>query len=507
MPSNPELTIAPGMSERTLAALLEASAAVSSSLELPATLQAIARSAAQVLEAEASSVLLLDKARGRLIFKAAVGDRGDVLVGDEFDAKLGIAGRVAASGEPQIVSDARHDPDFFRGIDDKSSFTTRGLIAAPLLFHGEVIGVVEVLNKGGGERFSERDLEILGIFANLAATSVTNAQMHEQVKRDNRGLRALAKTDDPIIGGSGSLKDVLALCDRVAHSNATVLLLGETGTGKELSARAIHVRSPRRGRAFIAINCAALPESLLESELFGHEAGAFTGATAQKMGRFELADGGTLFLDEIGDISPAIQIKLLRVLQEREFVRVGGTKTIACDVRIIAATNRNLKAAMEKGDFRDDLYYRLNVFPIHLPPLRERAGDIPLLVNHFVARMAQELGSATPAVSEQATALMCAYRWPGNIRELRNVIERAVLLCDRGTIEAGQLPREISGEAEPERIDEDVSSLEGYEKAMIVKALKDCNWNQSQAARVLGVSRDNLRYRLKKYNLDRAAAE
>jgi len=259
-----------------------------------------------------------------------------------------IAGRVAATGKPMLVPDVRQHPDFFRGIDEKFQFTTRGLLAAPLRYRDENIGVVEVLNKRGGEEFTERDLTILQVFANLAAISTSNAQMHEALKRENLGLREGARQEQPIVGSSGALKEVIQLCDRVAATNATVLLLGETGTGKELSARRIHAVSPRQARPFIAINCAALPETLLESELFGHEAGAFTGALGQKMGRFELADGGTIFLDEIGDISPSTQIKLLRVLQEREFVRVGGTQTITCDVRIIAATNRDLKNAMEK---------------------------------------------------------------------------------------------------------------------------------------------------------------
>jgi transcriptional regulator with PAS, ATPase and Fis domain len=285
-----------------------------------------------------------------------------------------------------------------------------------------------------------------------------------------------------------------------------VLLLGETGSGKELTARRVHDLSPRRERPFIAINCAALPETLLESELFGHEAGAFTGASGQKLGRFELADRGTLFLDEIGDISQSTQVKLLRVLQEREFVRVGGTKTISCDVRIIAATNRDLKKAMQQGGFREDLYYRLNVFPVQLPPLRERTDDIPLLVTHFVERNSRELGLSPRQVSPEAMKLLCGYRWPGNIRELRNVIERAVLLCDSGVITPDLLPREITGE--PSQAEsEPLGALEDYEKALIVKALEENEWNQTRAAQSLNISRDNLRYRLKKYQIRRGDEE
>jgi len=500
-------TSSEGLSSAALAALLDASSAMNGSLDLEHVLQEIAKSAAEVLAAEASSVLLVDRNRRKLVFKAAVGVYGRKLVGLDFDINLGIAGHVVSTGEAALVMDVRDHPDFFPGIDEKSSFVTRSMIVAPMCHRGQVIGVVEVLNKENGSPFSSGELEIVQLFANLAASSAANAQAHEDVRRENRTLREATHSDDVMIGNSAALRDVLQLCDRVAATNATVLLLGETGTGKELSARRVHAQSPRREKPFIAINCAALPETLLESELFGHEEGAFTGATATKLGRFELAHGGTLFLDEIGDISPSTQIKLLRVLQEREFVRVGGVKTISCDVRIIAATNRNLKRAMEAGEFREDLYYRLNVFPIHLPPLRERREDIPLLVEHFVERTAREFGAQRPRIASEAMSLLCAYRWPGNIREMRNVIERAVLLSDDGQISPETMPREIAGDtkADPEPVVG--SALEGYEKAMIVKALEECDWNQTRAAQTLGISRDNLRYRLRKYDIRRPEKE
>ena len=492
-----------GIDGKTLAALLDASVTINSTLDLESVLQAIAETAEEVLDAEASSVMLLDRPRGRLVFKATVGPIAAELIGQEFDAQLGIAGRVARTARAEIASDAHLDPDFYSSFDEKSSFTTRGLIAAPLRHRGEVIGVVEVLNKRGNKPFTQRDLDTLGVFANLAAISASNAQSHENLKKENLGLRQVAQRDDSIVGNSATLREVLQLCDRVAATNATVLLLGETGTGKELSARRIHAASERQDKPFIAINCAALPETLLESELFGHEAGAFTGASATRLGRFELANGGTLFLDEIGDVSGSTQIKLLRVLQEREFVRVGGVKTISCDVRIITATNRDLKRAMESGEFREDLYYRLNVFPIHLPPLRERREDIPSLVEHFVGLTARELGWLRPEVGPEAVEALCAYGWPGNIRELRNVIERGVLLCDTGRIMPEQLPREIVGGPKDEATEAAGSALEGYEKAMIVRALDENDWNQTKAARALGISRDNLRYRLRKYDIRR----
>ncbi len=491
------------LGERELKALVEASALISSSLDLSATLKAIATSAAEVLNAEASSVLLLDKRRKRLVFEAAIGTTSDRLLGQEMDAQAGIAGRVATIGQPVLVPDAHQHPDFFREFDDKSSFVTRGIIGAPMILHSEVIGVIEVLNRKGDAPFTPRDKELLRLFANLAAISTANAQRHEGIKRANLGLRVGAHRQRPIIGDSAALREVQRLCDRVAGTNATVLLLGETGTGKEVCARAIHERSPRSEQPFVAINCAALPETLLESELFGHEAGAFTGAAGRKAGRFELADRGTLFLDEIGDISPSTQIKLLRVLQEREFVRVGGTKAIACDVRIIAATNRDLKAAIDSGGFREDLYYRLNVFPIHVAPLRERTEDIPALVEYYVSHSVKELGARPLTTSEEALSLLATYRWPGNIRELRNVVERAVLLCDSDSIKPEQLPPEIAGQRVMMSVDTAGASVEAYEKSLVVQALREHDWNQTRAAKSLGMTRDNLRYRMRKYGIRR----
>ncbi len=466
-------------------------------------LQAVAQSAAAVMRAEASSVLLLDSRRHKLIFQAAVGDRGDVLLGEEFDAELGIAGRVCKTAQPEIITDVSSNKYFFKGIDDKCSFKTRGMAAAPLVQQGQVLGVVEVLNKIGADNFEDHDLSLLQIFANLAASGVANAQAHHQLKRENEGLRSTINTRDPIIGQSAPLRNVLELCNRVAPSNATVLLLGDTGTGKEVFARFVHQNSRAHDKPFIAVNCAALTETLLESELFGHEKGAFTGATAQKLGRFELADKGTIFLDEIGEISPSVQVKLLRVLQEKEFVRVGGTKTIACDLRVIAATNRDLQHEMKEKHFREDLYYRLNVFPIRIPPLRERREDIPLLVEHFVTQAATEFRLDKPEVSDDAIAFLISHAWPGNIRELQNVVERMVLMSDGKTITADQLPQDIAGEDNQNARVQGDAGLWGYEKAMIVKALQNNGWNQTKAARELSISRDNLRYRVKKYGITR----
>lgn len=497
--------MANSMDRRTLVALVNASGAINRELDIQEVFKRIAEWASTVLDTEGASVLILDQGKGEMVFRAATGPGAPSLENVRFDAKLGICGQVTRTGRAVIVNDARENRHFFAGIDAITQIRTSALMAAPLIHHEEVLGVVEVINPRTRETFNESDLELLEVFANLAAAAAANAREYDRVNRHNRVLREAQKSV-PIIGRSQPITEAIKLIEKVAVANATVLLHGETGTGKELAARAIHDFSPRSDHPFIAINCAALPESLLESELFGHERGAFTGAAGQKLGRFELANGGTLFLDEIGEISQAIQAKLLRVLQEREFIRVGGTSTINCDVRIVAATNRDLKAEMEANRFRADLYYRLNVFPIQLPPLRERVEDIPDLVEFFIEEFARPSGHQPPRISDETLALLMRYEWPGNIRELRNIIERCVLLASDGEIRPESLPVElgvaISGSQEKSsNSGSSKSKLADHERALILKALNDFKWNQSAAARALGVSRDHLRYRIKKYDL------
>jgi DNA-binding NtrC family response regulator len=327
------------------------------------------------------------------------------------------------------------------------------------------------------------------------------------LREENRSLReALGKrySHPNIVARSAKMQEVLATVDRVATTNSTVLLGGESGVGKDLIARAIHEKSRRASGPFIKINSTAIPENLLESELFGYERGAFTGANVSKPGKFELADKGTLFLDEIGDVPPATQVKLLRVLQEREFERLGGTKTIKVDVRLIAATNRDLREALEQGTFREDLYYRLNVVPIDIAPLRQRREDIPELVNLFIARFAGDSGKPVENISPEAMQILMNYHWPGNVRELQNIIERACALAKGTVLEAGDIhldrrPAKTVNEASgflPEGM-----TLERWEDEMIQEALRRANGNKSQAARLLGLSRNALRYRLSKIGI------
>jgi DNA-binding NtrC family response regulator len=310
---------------------------------------------------------------------------------------------------------------------------------------------------------------------------------------------------DNIKGRSAPMQEIFSTISRVAPTRATVLLCGESGVGKDLIARAIHFHSPRRDRPFVKINCTALPENLMESELFGYEKGAFTGAAQSKPGKFEQADSGTVLLDEIGDVPPAIQVKLLRVLQEREFERLGSNKTLHIDVRVIAATNQDLRAALQEGAFREDLYYRLNVVPINIPPLRARRADIPFLAEHFIRAMSADNGSPAPSITDAAMKKLEEYHWPGNVRELQNVIERSLVLCSGTTLDADDIKLETAARARPHTGDHllpDGLTLEEFEQAIIREALQRAEGNKSQAARLLGLSRNALRYRLTQMGLE-----
>jgi Nif-specific regulatory protein len=542
------------LDRKALAALLDASRAVNEQIELGHVFEQVTTSAAEVLDAEAASLLLLDSARGQLVFETATGPAAAALKGTRMPAGEGIAGQVVQSGSVLRVDDVRQNRNFYSEIDQQTAMRTNSLIAAPVIYRGQTLGVIEVLNPRGRTRFSDHDSRILEIFANLVASAMRSAQTLERVSRENQAFRGSAKTPDAV-GESRAFAASLDLCKRVAPTTTTVLLTGETGTGKEVSARLIHRLSTRKDKPFVPVNCAALAETLLESELFGHEKGAYTGADKERRGWFELADGGTLFLDEIGEVKPSTQAKLLRVLQEREFTRVGGSKTIVCDIRVIAATNRDLQHCVADGSFREDLFYRLSVFPIHLPPLRERAGDVPLLVDHLVRQIGPHIGVPVPTVNDDAMAALARYRWPGNVRELRNIIERATLLCD-GRITLDHLPREVRepgahapppaamrpsaaptrpgaaaptpapASSAPASIDPALpdafaqtaspaptdatdpsaaaapSSLAAHERTLILNALSQANWNQSAAARALGITRDVLRYRMKKHTIE-----
>jgi len=364
--------------------------------------------------------------------------------------------------------------------------------------YGTVETAVEAMKTGASDY-------VLKPFSMAEMRLVINKELDVQRVRDeNRSLReALGKRYhyQNIIARSAKMQEVLAIVERVASTNSTVLLGGESGVGKDLIARAIHQNSRRASGPFIKINSTAIPDTLLESELFGYEKGAFTGANASKPGKFELADKGTLFLDEIGDVPAPTQVKLLRVLQEREFERLGGTKTLKVDVRLIAATNKDLRAALEQGTFREDLYYRLNVVPIDIPPLREHKEDIPDLVNHFLLRFNHENGKRVESITPAALKILMEYHWPGNVRQLENTVERAVALSASPVIDVGAIQLDSGGRSDPAAgspVLPEGMSLEQWEDEIIREALRRANGNKSQAARMLGLSRNALRYRLSK---------
>ncbi len=338
--------------------------------------------------------------------------------------------------------------------------------------------------------------------------TVNNALLNSSLRREVDELRSELKhkyTFENIIGQSGIMQDVFRAVEKVINSNVTVLIQGESGTGKELIARAIHYHSPTRSnKPFVAVNCSALPESLLESELFGHEKGAFTGAHGRRIGKFEQANGGTIFLDEIGLMTPATQSKVLRVLQEREFERVGGNELVKVDVRVISATNKDLEEEMKKGLFREDLFYRISVFPIKLPPLRERKEDIPLLAAHFLKKFAAQEGKTIEGISSDALDLMMAYNWPGNVRELENAMERAVVLATEPEITAKDLPAAVKSLGEKRIYEADntlASWIEKLEEEALRQALLECEGNISQTAKKLGIGRATIYRKAKKYGL------
>jgi DNA-binding NtrC family response regulator len=369
---------------------------------------------------------------------------------------------------------------------------------------GTVENAVEAM-KAGAADFLQKPFSLDHLLVVVEKAMEVRALRVENTKlREELGRRYEI---DNIIGRSAPMQEVFATVMRVAPTRATVLLAGESGVGKDLIARAIHFHSPRRDKPFVKINCTALPENLMESELFGYEKGAFTGAMTAKPGKFEAADGGTVFLDEIGDVPPAIQVKLLRVLQEREIERLGSNKTRHIDVRVLAATNVDLRMALENGTFREDLYYRLNVLPMNIPPLRDRKDDIPYLAEYFAKKVSKDMDTPECKVSEGAIEKLMAYPWPGNVRELENVIERSIVLCGRPTLQADDIRLDLSrtrtkSAAQSEAFLPDGVSLDEYEQSIIREALKRADGNKSQAARLLGITRNALRYRLSQMGLE-----
>ncbi|SFN01628.1 sigma-54 interaction domain-containing protein [Thermodesulforhabdus norvegica] len=419
----------------------------------------------------------------------------------------GITGRVAQTGRPIAVANLSNEIHFLDRTGARKSLNRSELsfLCVPVKFRGRVVGVLSVDKLAQNVVNLDREVALLSSVAELLGKVVYYRAVEEENLRLRKVVADARRPKTDIVGKSKGIEEVLRLIDQVADSNMTVLIYGETGTGKELVARAIHENSKRASGPLVRVNCAAIPDTLLESELFGHEKGAFTGAMTRRRGRFEEAHKGTIFLDEVGELSPTAQAKLLRVLQEKEFEPLGSSRVVRVDVRVIAATNKNLEEAVEQGKFRADLYFRLNAFPIYIPPLRERGADILLLADHFVCKYAKEFGKPVRRISTSAIEMLMSYHWPGNVRELENCIERAVLLAEGDTIDAVHLPPslQMKKKSENEPVRGKLETLVGtYERDLIVDALKETRGNISEAARILGTTRRIIHYKAKKYGID-----
>jgi Nif-specific regulatory protein len=483
----------------------EISTWVSSVHDLDQLLELIVETATHMMDAKASSLLLLDEKTKRLYFKVATGEKKEDVKKFEIELGQGIAGHVAKTGEPVLISDVRKDPRWYKEISESIGFETHSIACVPMKMKGKIIGVVEIIDKADGTDIVERDIKMLGVLAELAAVAIGNAKEIANVKKEVLDLKEELGAKYEIVGDSKALSKAISDAFKVANSAVSTLIVGESGTGKELLARLIHRAGARRDKPMIVLNCAALPEPLLEDELFGHEKGAYTGAIGQKIGKFELADGGTIFLDEIGEMHSGMQAKLLRVLQEGCFYRVGGNKSVYVDVRVIAATNKKIDEEVSSGRFREDLYYRLNVVQIHVPPLRERKEDVPLLARHFVDIFKQERGLPKLTISKNAMDKMIQYDWPGNVREMRNALERSVVMGNSLEILPEDMPIPILKPTHPGmRVGLTLEeAMNSFKKEFITLNLRHTGGNRAKAAKILGIQRTYLSRLVSKYNLQK----
>src|SRR6187401_2531845 len=496
---------------RRLSTLLEISHALSGTLNLRSALHR----ALEILAKHHGTVrglIVLLKDSGELHVEAADGlDAPSHAV--RYRVGEGIIGKVVETGRPVVVPRVSKEPTFLSRAAKRPELPKEELsfICVPILINRRAVGALGVDLRFNPDRDYDRYVKFLGVAASSIAQAIKIQRLIEEDKKrlvdENTHLRQELKERydfSTIIGTSGPVRQMYEQMAQVAATNTTVLIRGESGTGKELIAHSIHYNSPRANKPFVKVSCAALPDSLIESELFGYERGAFTGAEQRKKGRFELAEGGTLFLDEIGDINLQTQVKLLRVLQEREFERLGSTETVKVNVRLIAATNKDLERAIAAQTFREDLYFRLNVFSIFVPPLRERKADLLLLADHFLEKFSREHGKVIKRISTPAIDMLTAYHWPGNVRELENALERAVLVCDSAVIHGHHLPPSLqtadsSGTVTRVSLKDAVAA---YERDLIQDALKTTRGNRAKAARLLDTTERILNYKVRGYAID-----
>ena len=495
---------------RRLSTLLEISQALSGTLNLKSSMQRVLQILIRHHGVVRGMVTLLRE--GELHVEAIEGfdDRARAV---SFKVGEGITGQVVQSGRPIVVPRISKEPEFLNRMPRRADLARHELsfICVPIVVQRTTAGTLAVDLKFKPERDYESSVKFFGIVSSMIAQALNVQRLVEEERRrlvdENTHLRQeLRERYDfsNIIGTSGPTRQMYEQVAQVAQTNTTVLIRGESGTGKELIAHAIHYNSLRAKKPFVKVSCAALPDTLIESELFGYEKGAFTGANARKKGRFELAEAGTIFLDEIGDINASTQVKLLRVLQEREFERLGGTDSVRVNVRVIAATNKDMEKAIADGTFREDLYYRLNVFTIFVPPLRDRKADLLLLADHFLEKFSREHGKVIKRISTPAIDMLMSYHWPGNVRELENALERSVLVCDGQVIHGHHLPPSLQtaeGSGTVTRVSLK-DAVEGFERDLIQDALKTTRGNRAKAARLLDTTERILNYKVRNLGVD-----
>ena len=509
---------APHMVIDRFVTLLDVCQRINSEKNFDELLNIIATEAAKLVDAERATIFLLDVEKGEIWAKVALGT-AEVI---RFDARLGIAGAVIKTGKTMMVEDAYNSPLFYPAIDSLTGFRTRNILCVPIRnYKGDVFGVFQVLNKRDGH-FSNEDDQFVEALASQAAVALGNArqlmELEEKQKalvKENQTLRHAVTerfSSRNILGTTKKVDDIRKLIDKVSATSISVLITGENGTGKELAARAIHFGGPRHAKPFVAVNCAALPESLLEAELFGIEKGVATGVE-RRIGRVESASGGTLFLDEIGDLSMTAQAKLLRVLQEREVEWVGGRKPVPVDIRLVAATNKDLSGEIEAGKFRQDLFFRLNIVHLKMAALREIRGDIALLATHFLQKYGPELGARTSGFSTDAMKALISHSWPGNVRELENEVKRALVLSAGELVQVDDLSEAIRETNFVEQSTEDSAAsgetkkflkdrVAALEIQMIREALNNAQGDRRRTAKLLGLSHQGLINKVKRYGLE-----
>ena len=493
--------------------LYDISNALNEHLDLKKSLYKVLDILSRLMNMVRGTVTILNPLSNEITIEVAHGLSRGAMEKGKYKLGEGITGRVIQTGKAVTIPKISEEPLFLNRTSSRKTQPDQELsfICVPIKKGNDVIGAISV-DRPFDVSFPLKDGEkLMSVVATMVARHVINLETirleKDRLREENRRLRKELENKyriTDIIGNSNKMRDVFQMISQVSKSNATVLIRGESGTGKELVANSIHYNSLRSKGPFVKVNCAALPATLIESELFGHEKGAFTGAIKQKIGKFELAHKGTIFLDEIGSISLDVQVTLLRILQEKEFERVGGHQTIKTDVRIITATNKNLEEAVEEETFRGDLYYRLNVFPIYMPPLRERKTDILLLADYFLEKYAKENNKEILRFSTPAIDMLMDYHWPGNVRELENCIERAVLLCEEKVIHSYHLPPTLQTGTESDTLP--ALSLEdavgNLEKEMVVDALKNTRGNITKAAKVLKLTVRKFAYKAQKYGVD-----